>query len=136
MHSSLLHEREKLGDHATPFGNSLPKRDFFGDSDRKQMPRDCRFGHWARLPTNRAGSEFDQWLWPHVSRKAALIETMLQTSSNLYQKVEGPIVPANKGNPNLSLVAEPARDGLIVGKMDHQRPVLFVNAIFTAAWWR
>jgi hypothetical protein len=67
-------------------------------------------------------NEFDQWLWPHISRKAELIEEMLHTSSNIHKKVEGSIVPKYRGTANLSLVAEPARDGLIVGKMDNHPP--------------
>ncbi len=74
-------------------------------------------------------NEFDQWLWPHISRKAELIEEMLHTSSNVHKKVEGSIVPKYRGTANLSLVAEPPRDGLIIGKMDNHRPILFINAI-------
>ena len=83
----------------------------------------------GRVADQLRQAEFDQWLWPHISRKAALIEAMLETTSNLYQNVEGPIVPKYKGTPSLRLIAEPSRDGLIIGKMDHHRPVLFVNAI-------
>jgi hypothetical protein len=38
-------------------------------------------------------------------------------------------VPKHWNDPELSLVCEPARDGLIVGRMDHHRPLLFVNAV-------
>jgi hypothetical protein len=41
----------------------------------------------------------------------------------------GPIVPKEIRKPDLSLVAEAARDGLIIGKMDGQRPLLYVNAV-------
>ncbi|MBP0005908.1 MAG: hypothetical protein J7642_19690 [Cyanobacteria bacterium SBC] len=72
---------------------------------------------------------FDRWLWPHIQRKAEFILKMLSTEETIYQGVTAPIVPKMEGNPELTLVAEPARDGLIVGKMDNHRPILFVNAV-------
>lgn len=114
---------------ARHLSKQFAEKDFFGGFGPEADAPGLSLWALGTVANQLRREEFDQWLWPHVSRKAALIETMLQTSSNLYQKVEGPIVPKHKGNPNLSLVAEPARDGLIVGKMDHHRPVLFVNAI-------
>jgi hypothetical protein len=73
--------------------------------------------------------EYDQWLWPHVRRKAEFILKMLATEQPIRQPVNGPIVPSQKKDPNLTLVAEPARDGLIVGRMDNHRPLLFINAV-------
>lgn len=73
--------------------------------------------------------EFDEWLWPHVFRKAEFILEMLEARQPIRQQVRGPIVPEHWNDPELSLVCEPARDGLIVGRMDHHRPLLFVNAV-------
>jgi hypothetical protein len=73
---------------------------------------------------------FDQWLWPHVCRKVALIDQMLKAQATIYhQPVFGPIVPAQWKDPELALLCDPAQNGLIVGRMDHHRPVLFVNAV-------
>ena len=75
--------------------------------------------------------EYDQWLWPHVRRKAEFILDMLATDQPIHQPVTAPIVPTMRENKysEVSLVAEPTRDGLIVGRMDHHRPLLFVNAV-------
>ncbi len=73
--------------------------------------------------------EYDQSLWPHVRRKAEFILKMLATDQPIRQPVNGPIVPSQKNDPDITLVAEPARNGLIVGRMDNQRPLLFVNAV-------
>ena len=73
--------------------------------------------------------EFDEWLWPHVFRKAEFILEMLETRQPIRQQVRGPIVPEHWNDEELSLVCDPARDGLIVGRMDHHRPLLFVNAV-------
>ncbi|MBS0171648.1 MAG: hypothetical protein JSR62_14965 [Nitrospira sp.] len=114
---------------ARHLSKQFAEKDFFGGFGPEADAPGLSLWALGTVADQLRHKEFDEWLWPHISRKVALIETMLQTSSNLYQKVEGPIVPKHKGNPNLSLLAEPVRDGLIVGKMDHHRPVLFVNAI-------
>lgn len=114
---------------ARHLSKQFAEKDFFGGFGPEADAPGLSLWALSTVAGQLRQEEFDQWLWPHISRKATLIETMLRTSSNLHQKVEGPIVPKYKGNPNLSLVAEPARDGLIIGKMDHHRPVLFVNAV-------
>jgi hypothetical protein len=73
--------------------------------------------------------DYDQWLWPHVQRKAEFILKMMATDQPIHQPKTGPVVPHMEKDPNLTLVAEPARDGLIIGRMDNQRPLLFVNAV-------
>ena len=75
--------------------------------------------------------EFDQWLWPHIRRKAEFIVEMRSTDRPIHQPMAGPIVPAMRQRlyEEMTLVADPAQDGLIVGRMDHHRPLLFVNAV-------
>jgi hypothetical protein len=73
--------------------------------------------------------EYDQWLWPHVRRKAEFILEMLATKQPIHRPANGPIVPSMMKKPDLTLVAEPARNGLINGRMDWHRPLLFVNAV-------
>jgi len=73
--------------------------------------------------------EFDEWLWPHVFRKAKFILEMLEARQPVRRTVRGPVVPEYWNHPELNLVVDPARDGLIVGRMDWHRPLLFVNAV-------
>jgi hypothetical protein len=73
--------------------------------------------------------KFDQAVFPAVRRKVALIEQMLTATEPLRQPVFGPIVPSDAQNKDLDLVAKPARNGLIYGRMDRHYPVLFVNAV-------
>ncbi len=54
---------------------------------------------------------------------------MLSTETPIHAEVKGPIVPRVRESNELSLVCDPARGGLIVGKMDHHRPILYVNAV-------
>ncbi len=73
--------------------------------------------------------EYDDWLWPHVRRKAGLILEMLAATKPMRRTAFGPVEPEYKNHPQLDLVAEPSRQGLIVGRMDWHRPLLFVNAV-------
>lgn len=72
---------------------------------------------------------YDASLWPHVARKAELIVRMMTTTQPIWQPFAGRIVPQHAHRPDLQLVCEAARDGLIIGRMDHHRPLLFVNAV-------
>lgn len=76
---------------------------------------------------------FDAWLWPHVLRKAAWIERLASTTSTIRSRdFPGPLVPYLIEDPakakDLGLIAEPARDGLVYGRMDHHLPALFTTA--------
>jgi hypothetical protein len=76
--------------------------------------------------------KFDRWLWPHVQRKVGLIEEMLAAKEPLRKPYVGPIVPAHTNKTDLDLVCGPAKDGLIQGRMDWHRPVIYVNAVSAA----
>ena len=86
---------------------------------------------WAieEMSVRARDHEFDEWLWPHVFRKAEFILQMLEARQPIHRLVRGPIVPTHWNDPELSLVCDPARDGLIIGRMDWHRPLLFVNAV-------
>ena len=72
---------------------------------------------------------FDHYLWPHVVRKTELIHTMRHTTTSLYREPYGPIVPQHRQQKDLNLLCEPSRNGLIIGRMDWHRPILFINAV-------
>jgi hypothetical protein len=72
---------------------------------------------------------YDQWIWPHVQRKVSLIEKMLYATTNIEAPHTGNVFTQFAENSDINLISEPAKNGLIVGRMDNHRPVLFVNAI-------
>jgi len=74
-------------------------------------------------------SKFDQLLKPHVQRKLALIGEMLTTQTPLRKPWSGPLVPRKMDPAEADLVCEAARDGLIWGRIEQQRPVLYINAV-------
>lgn len=73
--------------------------------------------------------EFQKWCWPHVKRKVAYIEEMLAARDEIRKPWVGPVVPYLKGKEGLSVICKPARDGLIIGNMDHHFPALYVTAM-------
>jgi hypothetical protein len=72
---------------------------------------------------------FDEEIWKHVRRKAGLIEAMLTADTEIRAPYTGPIVPRGRGRNDLDLVALPASDQLIRGRMDWHWPIFFVNAV-------
>jgi len=72
---------------------------------------------------------FDREVWPDVYRKAEMILKMIHTTRAIYRIPYGPIVPADLNRPDLDLVCGPAKNGLIVGRMDFERPLLYVNGV-------
>jgi hypothetical protein len=83
-------------------------------------------GEVSVLARDRA---FDTSVWTSVQRKVQFIERMRHTTAPIYEKPYGPIVPIYTKNAELGLVVDAARDGLIIGRMDWGRPLLFVNAV-------
>ncbi|MBW4653956.1 MAG: hypothetical protein KME20_13105 [Kaiparowitsia implicata GSE-PSE-MK54-09C] len=107
------------------------ERDFFGGFGAEADAPGLAIWALETVAEQVADPAYDQWLWPHIQRKAVLIETMLTTNDWIYQTFEGPMVPAmrDKLYEEAAKIAGPTRDGLIIGMMDHQYPLLFINAV-------
>ncbi len=73
--------------------------------------------------------DFDRFLWPHVSRKAAFILGMRSTKEPIERIFGGMLVPQHRAMPDIYEVAKSARDGLIMGRMDLHFPAFFVTAV-------
>ena len=73
--------------------------------------------------------EYDQWIWPHIKRKVSYIEKMLHAKTNIEVPYSGAIFSQFAENADSTLISEPTKNGLIIGRMDHHRPILFVNAV-------
>jgi hypothetical protein len=114
---------------AKQLASYFAEHDFFGgfgpEADAPGLSL-WAIGEVSVLARDRA---FDDAMWPSVQRKVQFIERMRSTTSPIYEEPFGPIVPIHANRTDLRLVAEPARDGLIVGRMDWGRPLLFVNAV-------
>jgi hypothetical protein len=73
--------------------------------------------------------EFDEYLWPHVRRKAEFILGLAATRSPVERFSITPLVPSERFRKEIYEVAKPAEDGLIAGRMDHATRPLFTSAV-------
>lgn len=109
------------------------ENDFFGGFGAEADAPGLSIWALTEVANQLRDPQYDQWVWPHIQRKAEFILKMLSTKENLYQPFTSPAVPEVLEDPELSLelslVAEPAQSGLIMGRMDNHRPLLFVNAV-------
>ena len=78
-----------------------------------------------------ADPDHDQWLWPHILRKAQRIEDMLTTRAPIEESfvVPSPYDLQHGQSTRISVLAQPARDGLIVGRVGNEWPSFYVNAV-------
>ncbi len=106
-------------------------QDFFGGFGAEADSPGLAIWALEEVSIRLADRGFDEEIWPHVLRKAELILEMLDATESLHKDFRGPVVPihADKSWTELTLVAERAQDGLIVGKMDHGFQLFFVNSV-------
>lgn len=73
----------------------------------------------------------DEWLWPHILRKARRIEDMLTTKAPLVEsfRIPAPHDFKHLRQTRTALLAQPAREGLIVGRVGDEWPSQYVNAV-------
>jgi hypothetical protein len=113
---------------AQALGRQFAEEDFFGGFGPEADAPGLAIWALAEVAARVGRAEYDHTIWPHVRRKAELIEMMLDTTRPIFRPIKKPIVPTVSDRNDLGLVCEAARDGLIIGRMDNHRPLLFVNA--------
>jgi hypothetical protein len=70
------------------------------------------------------------WIWPHILRKLAIIDEMMNATQDVYKNYIGPLVPTLENDVRRrQLICRKTENGLIVGTMDGHFPVLYINAI-------
>ncbi|MBC8081521.1 MAG: hypothetical protein H7X86_14350 [Gorillibacterium sp.] len=68
-----------------------------------------------------------QEIYPFISHRADWIIRCRHTTEYLYDDVEMR-VPDQRNSAQTDLICEPAKDGLIIGRMDWHRPIIWINA--------
>jgi hypothetical protein len=119
---------------AKDLSHLMAKYDFYGELGAEADAPGLAI--WALEEVARYGRDpdYDHWLWPHVQRKLELIKSMLSTDRPIRVLLDGSFPKAGDFPKfayawNFDLVAEPVRDGLIIGRALGDWPLLHVNAI-------
>jgi len=113
---------------ATELARYFAENDFFGGFGSEGDAPGQGLRVMEDVAVRVGDAEFDRWLWPHVQRKADLVLKMASTDKPLRLPYAGPIVPEHRHRSDLDLICEPARDGLIIGRMDFGRPASYITA--------
>jgi hypothetical protein len=116
-------------DLAAQLAQPFAEHDFFGGFGAEADAPGLALWAITEVAGMKQDARFDRYLWPHAQRKANLILRMLDATEPMRAPFAGPIVPAQTNRADLDLVCEPSRNGLIVGRMDWHRPILYVNAV-------
>jgi hypothetical protein len=109
---------------ARPFA----ERDFFGGRGPEADAPGLALWALMEIAGRLNQGSFDSYLQPHVMRKAQLIHEMLAADKPIRKPVTPPVDPQYLNDSQLSLLCDPAQNGLIMGKAGSSRPVLYINA--------
>ncbi|HET7057358.1 MAG TPA: hypothetical protein VFI05_01425, partial [Nitrospiraceae bacterium] len=114
---------------AQALSRQFAEEDFFGGFGPEADAPGLAIWALEDVAARLGRGEYDQSIWPHVRRKAEFIEAMLDATRPIFRPIKKPIVPAVARRHDLGLVCEASSNGLIIGRMDNHRPLLFVNAV-------
>jgi len=116
-------------DTAKKLSGYLAANDFFGGFGPEADAPGLALWSLEQVAERLHDPACDASLWPDIQRKADFIVAMAGAHQPIHVPVTGPVVPGKLFDPKLTLVANPARNGLIQGRMDNEMPVLYVNAV-------
>ncbi len=102
------------------------ENDFFGGFGAEGDAAGSQIGMLVEVASLLNDAEYNRWIWPHVQRKAGTIFEMLNAKGPIVREWVGPVL---SDTPQEHTICKAARDGLIVGSMDHHFPILYVNAV-------
>ena len=105
------------------------ENDFFGGFGAEADAPGLAIWALEEVATQLDQPKYYQFIWPHVRRKAEAIVEMLSAKEPILRPIAGSVLPALKGKPDIFLVADPSENGLIMGRMDLHKPILYVNAV-------
>ena len=105
------------------------EKDFFGGFGSEGDAQGLSLWALEEVASRVNSPDFDQFLWPHVRRKAEFILGMMATQQPIERIVPGSLVPVHRAEPDIYEIAQPSRNGLIMGRMDLHFPAFFVTAV-------
>jgi hypothetical protein len=99
---------------AADLARFLAEHDFFGGHGAEADAPGLSLWALEEAAVRLHDPVLDLALWPDVHRKAELILAMRQAKQRVSRESLGPVLPVERDNPDLHVVAEPAQAGLIV----------------------
>ncbi len=102
------------------------ENDFFGGFGAEGDAPGSQIGVLVEISSLLNDADYDRWIWPHVQRKVETIKQMRSAKGRLVRQWVGPVLAQAADAP---VICKAARDGVIVGSMDHHYPILYVNAV-------
>jgi hypothetical protein len=116
-------------DAAQELAHYFAEKDFFGGFGAEGDAPGLSLWALEEVAMRVNSRDFDEFLWPHVRRKAEFILGMMSTKQPIERIFAGPLVPIHRAVPDIYEVAQPAQDGLLMGRMDLHHPTFFVTAV-------
>jgi hypothetical protein len=119
---------------AKELSKALAENDFFGGFGAEADSPGLAIWSLTQVAKQLSDPQYDRWLWPHIRRKAKLITGMLSTDTPIHKQVSTPVIPLytkplRSADPDVTLVADPPRNGLIMGRINNSRAPLYVTAM-------
>jgi hypothetical protein len=114
---------------ANVLSKKFAEEDFYGGFGSEADAPGLAIWALSSVANQTKKKSYDQWIWPHIKRKVSHIEKMLYAKTNIEMPHTGNVFSQFAESPEINLISEPSKNGLIIGRMDNHRPVLFVNAI-------
>lgn len=113
---------------ASQLARPFAERDFFGGRGPEADAPGLALWALTEVAGRLNQHPFDLYLQPHVMRKSQLIHEMLAADKPIRKPVTPPVDPQYLNDPQLSLLCDPAQNGLIMGKAGGTHPLLYINA--------
>ena len=119
---------------AKELSTRLAESDFFGGFGAEADAPGLAIWALTDLAKQLNDRNYDHWLWPHIRRKAEFIKRLLSSDRPVYEQVVTPVIPLYikplpSADPDVTLVADPTRDGLIMGRINESRAPLYVSSV-------
>lgn len=105
------------------------ERDFFGGFGAEGDNPGLALWVLQEVASRLRDPAFDEYLWPSVYRKAEFILGLQSTREPIERIFAQIIVPRHRARQDLYELAQPAKDGLIEGRMDNFHPEMYVTAV-------
>lgn len=118
-------------DVAKQLSTYLAENDFFGGMGTEADGPGLLIWALIEVADILNDKEYDQFIWPHIKRKVEFIEKMLSSTKRTFGTPKGRPIAKSKEEAFwwMTMASQPAKNGLIIGKVEEDLPIFYVNAV-------